>query len=266
MRSCINWRKGFKYLPQIDEFNIDFKEQKTRQLVSFLDKYAQTQRVNIKLGLNDLTKDNIDFLIGLVEEKDYFIAVCIDYYVNNDAELVKLTSQLREKDIPFYFTYAASHWDELYKIISFGVTDIFISGELGFELDAVRKVIPKVNIRCFANISQPEGLKGFFIRPEDVDIYDEYVDVIEFWNSEDTQSTLYEIYFKDREWNGDLREIIQGIKERVNNYYLLGSEFANRRIGCRKKCLKGERCALCDKLVDFAKTLEDSDEFEVYKI
>jgi len=56
-----------------------------------------------------------------------------------------------------------------------------------------------------------DGFKQFFIRPEDVDIYGEYVDVIEFYDSIEQQNVLYEVYFKDKEWNGKLREIIKGM-------------------------------------------------------
>ena len=55
--------------------------------------------------------------------------------------------------------------------------------DLGFELPLVRAFCNEhgVRIRCFANVAQSrwEGtpiFKKFFIRPEDVDIYEDYVE------------------------------------------------------------------------------------------
>ena len=70
MKSCIQWRKGFKYLSQIDEFNIDYKNKEIK-LVNFLEHYAKTQRVNIRLP-KDYTKDDIDLLEAIFENESHF--------------------------------------------------------------------------------------------------------------------------------------------------------------------------------------------------
>jgi len=143
-------------------------------------------------------------------EKGYNIAIILPGQKSQ-----KITS------VPFYFSIPAYTWDQFLTYISIGVSDIFISGDLAFELDKISPIAKEKNIRirCYANIVQVDnnlnkyndGFKQFFIRPEDIDIYGEYVDVIEFYNSIERQNTLYEIYFKDKEWNGKLREIIQGM-------------------------------------------------------
>lgn len=261
MKSCIEWRKGFKYLPQIDEFNIDFRNKEIK-LLQFLDIYAKSQRVNIRLD-NDYTWDNLDLLIAIYK-KGYNIAIILPdrYYIN----------QLKKEKVPFYFEELVYTWDQLYGIVSSGVSDIFISGDLGFDLERIKKVFPNISIRCYANVAQSASnwpsenrFKDFYIRPEDVDLYSNYIDVIEFFNSVDKQNTLYEIYFKDKQWNGKLEEIIIGLKFNINNYYILGSEFARRRSQCQKKCMKGERCRLCDRLAELAESLEKSPDFEVFE-
>ena len=226
----------------------------------FLDQYAQTQRVNIRLPM-DYTKDDIDLLESAYHDKHYNIAIVLrdNYYAN----------ELREHGTPFYFYEPCYDWDQFRANISLGVSDVFISGTLGFELDKISEVAKRnnVKVRCYANIAQAwntkqsNGFKNFYIRPEDVDFYSQYVDVIEFYNSVDKQNVLYEVYFHDKEWNGDLREIIQGLKLKINNYYILGSEFARRRSQCMKKCLKDQRCELCDRLADLAESLENSKDY-----
>ena len=103
-----------------------------------------------------------------------------------------------------------------------------------------------------------DGIKTFFIRPEDISIYHPYIDVLEFYDSENQQNPLYEIYFHDQKWDGDLREIIKGLKYKVNSYYILGSEFARNRISCNRKCIKGSNCNLCQSIVEFANTIENN--------
>lgn len=261
MKSCIEWRKGFKYLPQVDEFNIDFKNKEV-QLLNFLNQYAQSQRVNIRLEYSSTIVD-----IKLLEaayEKGYNIAVMLpDTF---------FASELKEKGVPFFLWKYASTWDEFLGFISLGVSDIYVVNELAFELDKLSPIAKEnnVKIRCFANIAQSSwnrnhDIKTFFIRPEDVDIYSEYIDVLEFYESEQTQNVLYEVYFKTKEWNGKLREIIGGLDNDVNNYYILGDEFAKRRIKCGKKCVKDNSCELCNRLVELADSLEKSKDYQVFK-
>jgi hypothetical protein len=89
--------------------------------------------------------------------------------------------------------------------------------------------------------------------------------VIEFYDSVDKQNVLYEIYFKDKHWDGKLKEIIKSMKNDINNYYLLGTEFARYRVSCGKECFKGGRCRICDRLESLADTLENSKEYEVFR-
>ena len=64
-----------------------------------------------------------------------------------------------------------------------------------------------------------------------------------------------------KEWNGNLQEIIKGLQRNINSYYILGNEFATRRMNCDKKCLKGKRCNLCNYIVDLADSLEHSENY-----
>jgi hypothetical protein len=91
------------------------------------------------------------------------------------------------------------------------------------------------------------------------------IDVFEFYNSVEEQNVLYEVYFHDMEWNGNLREIIKGLKRDVNSYYILGDEFGRTRADCERKCIKGGNCKMCDRLAELADSLENSKEYEVFK-
>ena len=103
MKSCIEWRKSFKYLPQIDEFNIDYKNKEIK-LRQFLDLYAQSQRVNIRLPI-DYKEEDIKLLESAYHDKHYNIAIVLKdaYYAN----------ELREHGTPFYFYEPCYDWDHL---------------------------------------------------------------------------------------------------------------------------------------------------------
>ena len=206
----------------------------------------------------------MNLIISLKEK--YNIAICINYL---DIEDFK---KFEEAGIPFYFNFRIDSWDVFHYYVSLNVSDIFISGELGFDLKRVSRIAKGkgIRLRAYANYSVgfnpfSNGFKDFYIRPEDVDKYSEYIDVLEFWDSVDKQNVLYEVYFHDKEWNGNLQEIIQGLKVKINNYYILGPEFGRRRMNCRRKCQKGEGCQLCERLVELAETLENSPDYEVFE-
>jgi len=178
--------------------------------------------------------------------------------------------------MPFYFTYPIDNWDEFIGYCEEGVSDVFIVGELAFDLERVAAAAHEKNIRirCYPNVCQTRwngyktGLTTFFIRPEDLYLYEDYIDVIEFDLTPNflyQQETYYTIYFHDKKWEGNLQNIIKGLKIPINNYYLLGNEFGKRRINCQKRCLKNNRCNYCEVLVELAKTIEDSDYLELYK-
>ena len=269
MKSCIEWRKSFKYMPQIDQFNIDFRH-KDLKLLQFLDRYATSQRVNIRLE-PEATQDDIDLIIAIAEKEKYHIAVLFNWdYRQYKSEHV---DKIKNANIPFYFSHMITDWDEYLGYLSLGVSDVFISGFLGFDIKRVARIAKlygeNVQVRCIANVCQCSwnefnGVKSFFIRPEDIDLYDEYVDIIEFYDSIDIQNVLYDVYFHTKEWNGDLREIIKGLSTKVNSYYVL-DPFGERRLDCRKKCLRGDNCKTCNVTLSLAESLENSEHFEVFK-
>ena len=275
MKSCIQWRKSFKYKEEIDQFNIDFKSNKDSQLINFLNIYAITQRVNIKIP-SDITQSELDILIAVYETKKYKIAICCNWAIERE-ENKQITEQLKEKNIPFYFLSFAKTWTDLRKYVYYGVSDVFISGELTYDLTEVKTFCVKhnVQIRCFANIVQYEDyiqylpdrekniFKGFFIRPDDIDKYGKYIDIIEFYDSEDRQNTLYDIYFHMKKWVGNLQEIVKGFEYSINNHYLF-SDLFNRKIDCNMKCYKNSKCDFCTQFYLLGKSLEQSDEYEVF--
>ena len=147
-------------------------------------------------------------------------------------------------------------------LISLGVSDVYIVEELCFEIDKVAEIAHSegVNIRVFPNVAQSswndsDGITKFFIRPEDVYLYEPYIDVLEFFNSRKRENTLYKIYAIEKKWFGQLSELIVGLNDDIDSRYI-ASEFGDKRRACRKNCVKGGKCRICDRVVALSQVLE----------
>lgn len=66
---------------------------------------------------------------------------------------------------------------------------------------------------CESSWEKTPSIKTFFIRPEDLDIYEKYINTFEFFTDEKDAvrlNSLYKIYTKDRLWYGLLKDLIVG--------------------------------------------------------
>lgn len=266
MNYCVDFCKDFKYINDVDEITITFNRKDTT-LVDFLLEH-QTQRINIWI------KDAEDFLENKDLEK--FKAIqekypdLIFYFKlpdpdrSNQRDSIKKLHKLIEEEtsFPYFFDTFVNNWDTLYGYLHKGVSDMYITESLGFELNKVAKVLHDagIRIRTFPNVCQTAckeipSLKTFFIRPEDVIYYEDYVDTLEFFGYKNSIETVYKVYAIDKKWFGQLKELILGFNEDFDSRYII-PRFAEKRIRCGKECLKGGYCRICERVKDLSKVLE----------
>ena len=245
-------------MKEIDEIIITYKD-KNVEVLEFLKTVSEHQRIIL-----DTTKDE-NFTI----EKNLDIFAAAAKIHKNIA--VKISQEQRagiielyETHIPFFFDTFVGNWDTLMSYIKLNVSDVYIVNELGFELANVSKVCKenKVNIRVFPNIAQTSNridnidkLKSFFIRPDDIEVYEPYVDICEFFGPLNRQSVLYEIY-KNKKWIGDLQELIIGFDFSLPSKTIIPL-FGEERINCRKRCYYGQ-CIICDKIRVISEQLREA--------
>lgn len=265
MKYCIDFKKNFKYINEVDEITIEYNRKDT-SLLEFLLLYKD-KRVNIYIT------DAKDFLEN--NDLDRFIAISKDYpnlnyYLklrnpayNEDA--FHLYEKIREEtNILYFFDTLVSDWDTLWGYIEMLPLDIYITEDLCFELDKVSSILHKygIKVRTFPNVCQTKwnktpSLKTFFIRPEDVDIYEKYIDTLEFFGRSDSIETMYKVYAIDKKWFGPLKELIIGFKSDMDSRFII-PRFAEKRIRCGKKCLKGGTCNVCSKIEQLSKVLKEN--------
>ena len=253
-----------KLLNIIDEVTITYNRKDT-SLLKFLQTFSNNKR-----RVNIFIKDEEDFINN--DCLNFFKTLVIEYPEINFTLKLKRGGTVVSKihditkatgvNIPFFFETIVTDWDTLHGYINMHPTDIYVAEALCFELVSVATILHENNIkvRAFANVGQSAwrrtpALKKFFIRPEDVEIYEPYIDVLEFFGKENSIETYYKIYAIEKKWFGKLNEVILDLDTDIDSRFLLPS-FAERRVNCGKHCLKGRPCQICEVTEQLSATLE----------
>lgn len=265
MKYCVNFYKQFRYNDIVDEIIYkydEFGDELPKKIADM--NWAQKQRIIIDICDID-EKENILPIILMCFKKHPYSAVRLDL----KQEII--ADKLREGQFPFFYSEHFCTMDGIYGAVVRGVTDVYVTESLGFRIKDVYEFCykNKIKVRVIPNIAQykpgfkneiPDEFK-FFIRPEDVKIYEEYVDIMEFIAPEDRMSILFEIY-KNGRWLGDLKELIVGLNEPLSNTALV-PYFGESRINCGQRCLF-DKCRLCNRMYIMA-TEFDKNNLEIKK-
>ena len=244
------------YIDKLQEWKILYRKQDT-SLPAFIELHTDKK---IILEIKDEDFDNTFIREGLfvLAEKYKNITLLLGEYSAEKAAMAK------SAHIKFFFINRVNNWDTLIGLIAAGVSEVYITDELGFEITDVAEVAHSkgVNIRVYPDVAQSQwigttGLMQFFIRPEDVASYEPYVDTLEFYNESIKQEIYYKVYAEDKQWFGALNEIITGLNSEIDSRYLL-KNFVNKRLRCGRKCLKGGSCNRCQEIEHLSKNLKES--------
>lgn len=263
MKYCINYSNKSHIIDKVDEILIRYDKNKILELFTQFIPAHLNQRVIVQL----IEENNIDTIVNNLkkiisiynENKDIKFDIQLPFYNQ------KFMEELKDTNLKYFFKAAANSWDKFTGLISQNVSDIYITDELAFELDKVAEIAHKNNIkvRIYPNVAQSRWDKlsdilKFFIRPEDIEMYEPYVDVCEFYGNKAQQiDTYYKIYQEDKKWFGDLQEIIIGLDSKIDSRYII-PRFAEKRIKCGKDCLKGGKCEMCKRILDLSEQLENA--------
>lgn len=171
-----------------------------------------------------------------------------------DIELIKKCISL---NIKFYNAVAVNNWYDLNGLIELNPSYLFIAGTLYFDLEKIKNKA-NIPIRLVANnandtpIPRKNGVCGTWIRPEDVDTYGEYVDVIEFMEPLlSKEETLLHIYKEKKEWPGNLNLLLTNFGVHVDNR-AIPEDLGKLRMNCGHRCMRSGTCKLCINALLFA--------------
>ena len=262
MKYCVedyvNLSTEFKEL--VDEITIYYQNMVTPELIEFLDSNRH-RRVNLFIAEEEefFKKNQYKAIAAIYEEQKYNVSLLFNSY---DEE--KYTEYLSQKRIPFFYKDNINNWDTLVGMLELGVSDVYIVEDLGFNIINVAERVHSYNaqVRVFPNVAQSAwkntpAIKKFFIRPEDMPLYEGLIDVCEFFGKSKDFSVYYKIYAIDKKWFGLLDEIIIGFDGELDSRYLIPG-FGKQRIKCEKKCMKTQKCKTCEIVENLSHSLEKS--------
>lgn len=257
MKYCLNYNIKSKLMNEIDEIKILFNKKNISSLIDFIKEH---QKQRIILNLETKFDNDIKEIVSIIKENNLKITICFSnsFIEITEADLALLT----ENNIPYFFHTFVTDWETLNYMVNIGVSDIYIMEDLCFNLKDVQKITSQHNIkiRTYPNLCQLKyektyDLVSFFIRPEDVNLYEGYIDVLEFFGDREKQEEYYNIYKKEQKWFGKLNEIIIGMNNDIDNRFII-PRFGEKRLSCGRKCFKGGNCDMCKTIYDLSKQLE----------
>lgn len=251
---CIDYYPYQSYIKDADEIKVKYNPN-VFVLKDFLELY-KTKSIVLDVTENF---DEIDakMMKELLQTYNNF-KIMLKYQNNKHLALVQ------KYNLPFFFFNFVTTIDQVYGFIEYHPTDMYICEQLGFSIDKISKILHNNNIKvrvfpniCQSSFSETNSLLTFFIRPDDIAFYKNFVDVFEIFSDRKSQGVIFKIY-KEQKWFGDIHEIIPTFKGELDGRYLL-NDFGIFRSKCGKRCLyKPGSCDICLRLLDLSKTFKEN--------
>lgn len=226
-----------------------------------------------QLGLiYDLIKDHPEkrvniFLDDKATEKDLKEIDLIKKVANNYTiccNNLNTLRQFRKDEYNAYSRFPVTDWESFGVLCDIGVSDIYIDGPLGFDCGRLSSSAHEHGIKlrvspCISPnvvLTTNNNINSFFIRPEDLKLYNPYFDIIDFETSiVEREDSLFDIY-KRGLYGHDLSLLVDNLNTQVNNFFIQ-DEFAPARLHCRQICkIPGKSCHHCQVQLDFAQHME----------
>lgn len=113
------------------------------------------------------------------------------------------------------------------------------------------------NLAYDAYIPRENGIYGTWIRPEDVEYYEQYVAVLEFATEElKREATLLRVYKEEKTWPGNLNLFLTNLGYNIDNRSI-DEELGQRRMNCGQRCMSGGACRLCETCFKLGNSIRD---------
>lgn len=263
MKYALVYNRTSKYMNDADEIIFEFKHN-PELFKSLLNSGERFLQKRVVISVSEVESRFYYTVVNQVKQIKETLGLNIAIKFDNyHSSLNSIIQDLHAAGIDYFFSNRVSTWTEFYGLISLGVSDIYVVEDMCFQLTKAGAVAHanSISLRTFANICQTSWdgidlIKSFFMRPEDAQIYNAFIDVCEFYfETPQEQDIYYEVYAKDQKWFGDLREIIKGLDTSLDSRYITPS-FALTRVRCDRRCLKGEYCKICDRTKETTEILQ----------
>lgn len=254
MKYCISGRQSYSVLKKADEIMVNSND---REII--LDYVEKIPNKIIILDLGDNASPNFNFdLWKMYDEK--FERFCVALHNLN------YYKDMNDNGIKWFWPFPITSFYELNKILELGPICVEVGPPLSFDLERVKRICGDVEIRMCCNCARPlylpddretANIKGQWIRPEDIDLYGQYVSTVYFDNVPlQREETLLNIYKEQRQWPGNLNLILEDLHYNVDNR-VLTEDLIKARMNCGQRCFSGGTCHLCENAFMFATKLRE---------
>ena len=161
-------------------------------------------------------------------------------------------------NIAFFYGFPVYNYSTLQSLKNLGAKYIILEAPLFFDLNIVKNF--NVPVRAVPNRITTEDFPivsshGTWIRPEDVEVYEKYIDVFEFYFEDTKQEhALFRIYHNEQKCVGRLSLLWRKNKiEEDARSSMLPRELTYRRLNCKHHCaINGFNCRSCDRAFGLA--------------
>lgn len=255
MHYCLSSQVSKDYLKKVDEIRVKYNK-----LESILDLFEINREATFVLTITsqeDKSKikwDKIEQFNTMTQNK---LIIETDSFDIMDA--------CKALNIKFFYGIPVNSFSEVRALMDYGCSDVKIDAPLTHMLDKFEDLDITVrmspNIAYYAFIPRKDGVCGSWVRPEDTELYEQYVDVFEFEDCDaKKEQALYRIYAEQKSWAGSLNTLITNLNfEGLNR--LIHPELSEKRAFCGQKCMSGVNCKICYRMLNLA----NPDRLEVLK-
>lgn len=161
-----------------------------------------------------------------------------------------------KENIRFYWNFPINNFYDLQALKNLGAEYALIDSPIFHDIQKAASIGIKLrvvpNIAYYAYIPRKDGVCGSWIRPEDLHLYEPYIEAIEFEDCDiKKEQALYRIYCEQKAWPGDLGMIITNLNYTGVNR-MIPEELTLKRMSCGQRCQSGSSCQLCYRYLKLA--------------
>lgn len=247
MRYSLSSRQQSDYLLKCDEIKVMWNDRNI--IFDLIEKYPDKQ-INLCRYYVHSNEDDIDWREMITFQKlakgGFHLGLS---YVDEMKEAQAV-------GVNFYYLEPVRSFREAQGLKAMGVSYMIVDAPLFFQMDKIKAI--GIPMRATANLSIRElldyedGVPGPWIRPEDAEMYDEYIDMLEFGRVNlDQERALFRIYAEQKKWSGDLGLIIQDLNHMGVNR-MIPSSLTEQRMNCGQRCQENGHCHACWRVLDLA--------------
>lgn len=245
MKYSMSSRQSAEYLAKADEIKIQWRDR--RIIPELCEKYPG---ITLNLTRHYQDQEAIDW-----QELNTYRILSRDTLIIGFSVPEEMKTAQKDGHT-CYFLAPVRTFQELSDYRRAGVCRVQLDAPLFFRMDRVKEfgipVYAVANVANSASIFEREnGVAGTWIRPEDVQTYEPYIEVIEFWGNQSQEQALYRIYAEKHEWSGELGMLVKDLNYICTNR-MVPPTLANARLTCGQKCQENDRCHLCYRTFDLA--------------